>query len=51
MLERTNIDGNKVVVEVISLQPANYGLESKAHQPDSSDEEDMTSVIYHIQTV
>ena len=51
MLERSNIDGNKVVVEVISLQPANYGLESQVNQPDSSDEEDMTAVIYHIQTV
>jgi len=48
MLERTNIDGNKVIVEVISIQPPIYGLESKADQADTSDEEDITAVIYHI---
>ena len=44
-LEKTNIDGNKVVVEAISLLSHNYGLQPRAMEADSSDEDDMNAVM------
>lgn len=50
LLERSNIDGNKVIVEVISLQSHKYGVKPKAALADSSDDEDMNAVVYNMQT-
>lgn len=51
MLERTNIDGNKVIVETISLREASYGIEGDVGRNDSSDEEDLTAITYYVQAV
>ena len=48
MLERTNIDGNKVIVETMAIQEENYGLEGNVGQADSSDEEDMNSAVFSV---
>ena len=48
MLERTNIDGNKVVVDTICIKERQYGIEGNVGQNDSSDEEDLTAVTYYI---
>lgn len=50
MLERTNIDGSKVIVEVISLQANSYGMVPKAFDADSSDEEDAAAVNQNVQS-
>ena len=49
MLERTNIDGNKVIVETMSIREAHYGIEGDVGRNDSSDEEDLTAITYYIQ--
>ena len=48
MLERTNIDGNKVVVDTICIRERQYGIEGNVGQNDSSDEEDLTAITYYI---
>ena len=51
MLERTNIDGNKVVVDTVGFREAMNGIEGNVGNNDSSDEEDLTSITYYIQAV
>ena len=48
MLERTNIDGNKVIVDTLGFQEATNGIEGNVGANDSSDEEDLTSITYYI---
>ena len=50
MLERTNIDGNKVIVETVSFREKDYGFEGEVGRNDSSDEEDLTAATYYIQS-
>lgn len=47
MLERTNIDGNKVIVEVFRTSDDSYGVRGETVNDDESDDEDLTSLIYH----
>jgi len=49
MLERTNIDGSKIIVEKFMLRDAEYGLYGDMGHHDSSDEEDFIGVQTHIQ--
>ena len=51
MLERTNIDGNKVVVDTVGFREAMNGLEGNVGNNDSSDEEDLTAITYYIQAI
>ena len=44
VLERTNIDSSKVIVETIGLREADYGIKGDVAHNDSSDEEDMNAL-------
>jgi len=48
MLERTNIDGNKVVVDTIGFREAQNGIQGNVGCNDSSDDEDLTATTYYI---
>ncbi len=50
MLERTNTDGNKVIVDSFMIKEAESGVQGDVGRNDSSDEEDLQSVLQHIQT-
>ena len=50
MLERTNIDGSKVMVETVGISEPDHGISGDVGHNDSSDEEDLSSVLWHIQT-
>ena len=50
MLERSNIDGAKVIVDTIKMNERDYGIQGDAASNDSSDEQDLNGVMMQIQT-
>lgn len=46
MLERSNIDGSKVIVDTLKMRESDYGMNGNVGDNESSDDQDMEGVIF-----